>query len=178
MLREKLSTCLHIYHFWCSHPLCRHRFLSGIIFLFAWIMSTNISYNLDMLVMNCFRFKHLKKSLVFFVFGRYFFWIEYSRLIVFSFATLKILLLLSSFKKYLFILLYRVLKVASGTLLWHVGSFCCGGQVSLLILYGLPRCRLSSCGVCMGSLLAPLHVGYYFPKQGLNLSPLHWKADS
>ena len=37
--------------------------------------------------------------------------------------------------------------------------------------------RTSSCGTRAG-LVAPQHVGSWFPSEGSNLCPLHWKADS
>ena len=50
--------------------------------------------------------------------------------------------------------------------LWHVGS--------VVVL------RLQSAGLCSSchtGLVAPWHVGPWFPDQGSNLCPLHWKAD-
>ena len=41
-------------------------------------------------------------------------------------------------------------------LLWHAVFLCCSAW----------------------GLVAPRHVGSYFPNQGLNLHPLHWKLDS
>ena len=55
--------------------------------------------------------------------------------------------------------------------------FGCTGSSSWLLNSSLPApWKLLS--LRWRGLVAPQHVGSYFPDQGLNLCPLHWKVDS
>ena len=60
------------------------------------------------------------------------------------------------------------LAVVHRLLLWSMGFRVCG----------LSSCEMRSLWLQCEGLVAPRHVGFWFPYQGLNPCPLHWKADS
>ena len=79
----------------------------------------------------------------------------------------------------------------AGSLLWHVGFslWCVGGFFSSYSTRASPvvehRLQSTQAPEHAGSvvvvqlgLVALLHVEFYFFDQGLNLCPLHWKANS